>query len=298
MINYDYVIIFNYTSLVLELDSLPEQHHFSNSSFKKMNFYNPILSLIVFIALAYLAVADELTSNSLEHSETSSMTDASNGGASWAQEISSRNSGYFNNPRVYSHRPSPYQSYNKISSRDSTSYGGTPIHIANAGVNSYAPLTGSGYPSPSYPQSYPPASYPAALPSYPVPSYDHEDLVPHSYEDQHEEKNKFVKKHLALGISLPLILVPLAVIGVLAVLNFRAVFTVLVIRSLCSNDAFRTNFGQLCTFVDNINKRSSPDATGFKNLARKSHKFSRLMSLLNSARFIAMDHLNTLPKEN
>lgn len=230
----------------------------------------------------------------LRYSETSSLTDASNGGTNWGQGISSRNSGYLNNPRVYSHRPSPYQSYNKISSRDSTSYGGTPIHIANAGVNSYA--TGSGYPSPSYPQSYPPASYPAA-PSYPVPSYGNEDLVQHSYED-HEEKNKFVKKHLALGISLPLILVPLAVIGILAVLNFRAVFTVLVIRSLCSNDAFRTNFSQLCTFVDNINKRSSSDTNGFKNLARKSHKFSRLMSLLNSARFIAMDHLNTLPKEN
>ncbi|XP_057374849.1 uncharacterized protein LOC130695811 [Daphnia carinata] len=257
-----------------------------------MNFYKPILSLI---ALAYLTMADELASNSLiEHSETSS--DASNGGTNWGQGISSRNSGYYNNPRVYSQRPSPYQSYNQISSRDSTSYGGTPIHIANAGVKSYAPLTGSGYPSPSYPQIYPPASYPAA-PSYPVPSYGHEDLVQHSYED-HEEKNQFVKKHLALGVSLPLILVPLAVIGVLAVLNFRAVFTVLVIRSLCSNDAFRTNFSQLCTFVDNINKRSSPDPNGFKNLARKSHKFSRLMSLLNSARFIAMDHLNTLPKEN
>ncbi|XP_032786193.2 uncharacterized protein LOC116923772 [Daphnia magna] len=99
-----------------------------------MNLYKPILSLIVFIALAYLAVADELTSNSLtEHiSETSSLTDASNGGTNWGQGISSRNSGYLNNPRVYSHRPSPYQSYNKISSRDSTSYGGTPIHIANA----------------------------------------------------------------------------------------------------------------------------------------------------------------------
>jgi hypothetical protein len=131
-----------------------------------------------------------------------------------------------------------------------------------------------------------------------VPNYGPEDLAPHDYEEHHQEKNKFAKKHLALGISLPLILGPLAVIGILALVNLRAVFTVLVIRSLCTNGPFRTSFSQLCSFVDNINKRSSDDVSGFKNMGRRSQdKYSRLMSLLNSAKFIAMDHLNTMAEE-
>ncbi len=230
----------------------------------------------------------------------------------WRQGISSRSTGYYNNngnQRAYSHHlPASHQGYNgynRMSSRDSASHS-TPIHLTNTGINSYSSLSGSGPGYASYSQEYPSPAYPAhaytspSISSYPVPNYGPEDLVPHNYdEDSHQEKSKFiVKKHLALGITLPLILVPLAVIGILALLNFRAVFTVLVIKSLCTNDAFRASFGQLCTFVDNINKRSNDDISGFKNMTgSRSHKYSRLMSLLNSARFIAMDRLNAMTEE-
>ena len=235
------------------------------------------------------------------------MTDDSNVGVNWKQGIRSRTTDYYNNQYANSYLPASHQSYNgfsKISSRDLASQSsGTPIQFTNPGVNSYSSLSGPGYAASSYSQDYPSAAYPGPsyptppISSYPVPNYGPEDLVPHDYEEHQQEKNKFAKKHLALSISLPLILVPLAVLGILALLNFRAVFTVLVIRSLCTNDAFRTNFSQLCTFVDNIKKRSNDDISGFKNMGSRSHKYSRLMSLLNSARFIAMEHLNTMTKE-
>ncbi|EFX86784.1 hypothetical protein DAPPUDRAFT_236275 [Daphnia pulex] len=255
----------------------------------------------------YWVAADELLSNSL--TESSELRDDTN--VNWKQGISGRSTGYYGNQLGYSHLPSShdgYSGYSKISSRDSASHSiGTPSHSTSAGINSYSSLSGSSLSTPgyaSYSQGYPsPAysapSYPSApISSYPVPNYGPEDLAPHDYEEHHQEKNKFAKKHLALGISLPLILGPLVVIGIVALLNFRAVFTVLVIRSLCTNGPFRTNFGQLCSFVDNINKRSSDDVRGFKNMGRRSqHKYSRLMSLLNSAKFIAMEHLNTLAEE-
>ena len=217
-------------------------------------------------------------------SSYSVLTDDSNVGVK--QGISSRSTAghYYSNPHAYSHSlPSPHQDFNaysQISSRDSNRI---PIkHTESTGINSYSSLSGSelsgpGYASSSYSQSYPSPAYPSypspPIPSYPVPNYGLEDN-----EENYEDENKFGKKHLALSISLPLILVPLAVIGILALLNFRAVFTVLVIRSLCTNDPFRTNFGQLCTFVDNISKRPSDD--GFTNIRSRSRNYSKLMNLL------------------
>lgn len=169
----------------------------------------------------------------------------------------------------------------KINARDSETYStGVPIS-SNLLDSSYAS-------APSYSQSYSATAY-AAPASY---SYDDEDLVLHDY-DQHHQK----KKKLALGIALPLSLVlgPLAIVGILALVNLRTVFTIALIRNLCTNETFSANFTDLCTLVSNLKKRSSNEADNLQGIS-DSFNLSQWFKFLNSKNFTALDHLNSIPE--
>lgn len=205
---------------------------------------------------------------------------------SWGKGFAGRSIGYFGQQYQQQYQQDPVHSpaspsYSKLSPRDSASYNSVGTSYSSTG----SALTGSSYSAPAYASGYPSSAYGA--PAVSAYSYTDDDLV--SYDDDNK------KKKIALGISLPLALVlgPLAVLGIIALINLRAVFTIAILRNLCANATFSANFAGICTLVNNLKKRSSSEKSsedGYKS-AGFNGKYAGLMSFLHEAGFTAMDGL-------
>lgn len=170
-------------------------------------------------------------------------------------------------------------------SRDSTNGPhGIPIHTGGSSVQYGNQAPSSTHSSASY--SYPILPNPGGYgPVYP-PEYD--------YHDDGKEKTKGVA--LAIALPLALVLGPLAFLGIVAIVNFRAIMTVGVIRSLCTNDNFASTYGSLCNVINNIGKRSllpwdeAGDWLGLSKLINPEY-FLKMMERLHAPELNEMDDL-------
>lgn len=146
---------------------------------------------------------------------------------------------------------------------------------------------------------------PYKRPVAPGPLYPEEISA---YNDEHNSK----KVAVAIAVPLAVILGPLVIIGLIAVFNFRALLTVAVVRSLCENRNFFSNYVQLCLVVGNIGKRSVIDEELFNSTSPISaekkwmglhklvntEKLSKVIDLLSAPNYNHMDHLNDGDKSN
>lgn len=146
---------------------------------------------------------------------------------------------------------------------------------------------------------------PYTRPFAPGPLYPEEIS---SYNDEHNSK----KIAVAIAVPLAVVLAPLLIIGLIALFNFRAILTVAVVRSLCENRNFFSNYVQLCLVVGNIGKRSVDAEELFNSTSPVSaekkwmglhklvniEKLSKVIDLLSASNYNHMDHLNDDDKSN
>lgn len=221
-------------------------------------------------------------------------------------------------PKHYVRIPSATYLYK---SRDSQPFG-TPIYTGGGtaysnnipvpGLSSINNYSGGSVSSNTYtPQPSSSSSYAAPAPSL-SNAYASSDYVtydnPTAYapgpvyvDDYYYDDGKHKSKKTALSIALPLSLVlgPLALIGLFALFNFKAILTIGVVRSLCTNINFAANYANLCTIINNIGRRSTTiepaehPETHWLGLYKfvNTDSITKLMEVLRNTDFKQLDHL-------
>ena len=201
-----------------------------------------------------------------------------------------RSSSYYMNPalRQYIQQNANLNSINqnppKSRKSSATDGAGLPIHTGGGSVPYSNPASSSSLSSASY-----------SFPLYPNPG-GYGPIIPTDHDYYDDEKKK---KGIALSIALPLALVlgPLAFLGIVAIANFRAIMTVGVIRSLCTNINFASTYGSLCNVINNIGKRSLlpwvDEGGDWLGLSKLIHPeiFLSMIERLQAPEMNEMDHL-------